>query len=56
MNWRTTGSVVAWSSALVPTWRNPPLVQHRDPVADAEGAPHVVRDDEPGHAEIAVRT
>src|SRR6266545_4877610 len=24
MNWRTTGSVVAWSSALVPTWRMRP--------------------------------
>ena len=53
MNWRTTGSAVAWSSATVPTCRMRALVQHGDPVADGEGAPHVVGDDEPGHAEIA---
>ena len=53
MNWRTIGSLGRLELGLGAHLADAPLVQHGDPVADAEGAPHVVRDHEPGHAEIA---
>ena len=53
MNCRTTGSVGGLDLGLGPDLADAALVQHGDPVADAERAAHVVRDDESGHAQIA---